>query len=76
MVCITEPVGKVSFEPLAAPSANLAFVTAFAAIESASIIPPLPRPPTASPVILPSQLIVTGIRLFPRQYLYDSPNTT
>ena len=43
---------------------------------SASIIPPLPRPPTASPVILPSPLIVTGIRLFPRQYLYDSPRTS
>jgi hypothetical protein len=39
--------------PVAAPSARVAVFTT-----------PEPRPPTESPVILPSPLIVTGIRFF------------
>ena len=30
-------------------------------------------PPCVKPVILPLPLIVTGIRLFPHQYLYNCP---
>ena len=44
--------------------ATLALVTAFAANVSASTVPS-GNPPTETPAILPSPLIVTGIRLSP-----------
>ena len=62
-------------EDVIAPLANFALVTAFDANVSAST-DPFGNPPTANPVILPSPLIVTGLRLFPHQYLYDSPRTS
>ena len=50
-------------------------VTALAAKVSVST-QPSGSPPTANPVIVPSPLIVTGISLITRQYLYDSPRTS
>ena len=75
-------IDALDIDDVIAPLANLAAViepsagtAAPAARVSASTVPS-GSPPTANPVIVPSPFMVIGIRLFPHQYLYDSPRTT